>query len=261
MSPLAISSIAFACILGGTLIGMLLRQVLPEDHLNQESKDAVKLGIGMISTLTALVLGLLTASAKTTSDTATTSLRKAGAQIVMLDRVLAQYGSETLAARDLLRQSVTASIERIWPEDMVGATPDGAQNGRVEMEAIYGQLIQLSPPAETQRLLHSRALQICSDMVEGRRFLIERVGQSSLPTPFLVVLIFWITFIFTSFGLFSPCNHTVMVVLIICALSAAGSLFLMLELDTPYGGLIKVSSSPLHRALKHIGDLATGLPQ
>ena len=104
MSPLVISLVAFVCIFGGTLFGMFLRNILPEHHLSDESKDAVKLGIGMIATLAALVLGLLVASAKGTFDTASTGLRQTGARVILLDRVLAHYGPETMEARELLRR-------------------------------------------------------------------------------------------------------------------------------------------------------------
>ena len=106
---------------------------------------------------------------------------------------------------------------------------------------------------DSQRWLHSRALQISGDIAEERWLLIEHM-QSSVLIPFLVMLIFWLTFIFAGFGLFSPRNTTVIAVFLICALSAAGSLFLILELDTPYEGLMKVSSAPLCNALAHLGQ-------
>ncbi len=102
MSPLVISLIAFGCIFGGMLLGMFLRQVLPEHHLSEESKDVVKLGIGTMATLAALVIGLLIASAKGSFDTLNNGLIKAGSQIILLDRAMAQYGPETREARELL---------------------------------------------------------------------------------------------------------------------------------------------------------------
>jgi len=92
-------------------------------------------------------------------------------------------------------------------------------------------------------------LQISGDIAEARWLIIEQLGQKLLPMPFLVMLVFWLTVIFTSFGLFSPRNATVITFLLVCALSAAGSLFLIMELDTPYEGLIKISSAPHHWAL------------
>ena len=129
------------------------------------------------------------------------------------------------------------------------------------MEAIQDKLFQLFPRTDAQRWLQSRALQISSEIAEGRWLLIEQKGQSSIPMPFIVMLVFWLTVIFACFGLFSPRNGTVVVVLLVCALSAASSLFLILELNTPYGGLIKVSGAPLRNALIHLSGMAPGIPQ
>ena len=78
-------------------------------------------------------------------------------------------------------------------------------------------------------------------------------GGRSIPTPFLVLLVFWLTVIFLSFGLFAPPNATVIATLFLCALSVSGAIFLILELDRPFGGLIQISSAPLRNTLDHIG--------
>ena len=262
MSPLAISLVAFVCVFGGTLLGMFLRTRLPEHHVSDESKDAVKLGIGMIATLAALVLGLMIASAKGNFDTMSSELRQTGSRVILLDRVMAQYGPETKDARDLLRRSIDSTINRIWPEDKIGQAVSAAPEGMVYIETIQDKLRQLSPRTDAQRWLQSRALQISGDIAQGRWLLIEQLGQRSLPMPFFVMLVFWLTVIFASFGLISPRNATVITVLLVCALSAAGSLFLIMELDTPYEGLIKISGAPLHSALTHLGQVVPGpLPQ
>jgi len=255
VGALAISLVAFACIFGGTLLGMFVRNALPGHHVSDESKDAVKLGIGMIATLAALVLALLIASAKGNFDTMSSELRQVGSRVILLDRVMAHYGPETMEARDLLRRSLTAAIARIWPEDKIGPADAKAPEGRVDIEAVQDKLRQLSPRNDSQRWLQDRALQISGEIAEGRWLLIEQLGQRSVPMPFLVMLVFWLTIIFASFGLFSPRNATVIIVLLVCALSAAGSLFLILEMDTPSKGLIKVSSAPLHNALAHLGQV------
>ncbi|MFZ0050683.1 MAG: hypothetical protein WAK96_02820 [Desulfobaccales bacterium] len=254
MSALIISLIAFACIFGGTLLGMFLRTILPGHHVGDDSKDAVKLGTGMIATMAALVLALLIASAKGNFDTMSSDLRQASARVILLDRVMAHYGPETNEARDLLRRDIASTIKRVWPEDKIGQAVTEAPQGRINFEAIQDKLRQLSPRNDAQRWLQSRALEISGEIAEGRWLLIEQLGQRSIPMPFFVILVFWLTIIFASFGLFSPRNATVITVLLICALSAAGSLFLIMELDTPYQGLIKVSSAPLRIALAHLGQ-------
>jgi hypothetical protein len=254
--------LAFACIFCGMLLGMFLRAILPEHHVSNESKDVVKLGTGMIATMAALVLGLLIASAKGNFDTVSGELRRIGSRVIMLDHVMAHYGPETVEARDLLRRNVASTIERIWPEDKIEQAAAKARAGRVDIEVIQDQLFQLSPRNDAQRWLQSRALQVSAEIAEARRSLLEQVGQSAIPMPFLVMLVLWLTIIFGSFALFTPRNATVIAVLLVCALSATGALFLTLELGTPLDGLLKVSSSPLRNALAHLGQGDPGpLPQ
>jgi hypothetical protein len=149
-------------------------------------------------------------------------------------------------------------IERRWPEEKIGPPEAKTRSGKAGIDAVQDKLRQLSPQNEAQRALQSRATQISDDISEGRWLIIEQKGQSSLPMPFLVVLVFWLTIIFATFSLVSPRNGTVFAVLLVCALSAAVSLFLILGLDNPYAGLLKVSSAPLRNVLTHLGGIATG---
>jgi hypothetical protein len=254
VSPLVVSLIAFGCIFGGMLFGMSLRRVLPDHHLSEESKDVMKLGTAMIATLAAIVIGLLIASAKSSFDTLNKGLIETSSKVVLLDRIMANYGPETREARDLLRRSLASAIERLWPEETKWQIESAVPDPRTGIEALEGKLRQLSPQNDAQRWLQSRALQVSSDMAETRWLLLEYRGQSSYPMAFFVILVSWLVVIFFSFGLFSPSNVTVIVVLFVCALSAAGSLYLIQELDRPYGGLINVSSAPLRNALANLGQ-------
>ncbi len=253
MSALTISLIAFGCIFGGMLLGMFLRGILPERHLSDESMGVVKLGTGMIATLAALVIGLLIASAKGSFDAMNNGLMQTGSKIVLLDRVMAQYGPETRETRDLLRRGITSVIERIWPKNRIEQREIKPLDPKAGIEALQEKLLQLSPQNDSQRWLQSRALQVSGEIAETRWQLFEQIGQSSLSMPFFLILVFWLVVIFFSFGLSSPPNTTVIVVLLICALSAAGSLYLIQELDQPYGGLIQISSTPLRNALAYLG--------
>lgn len=251
MTSITISLIAFVCIFGGTLLGILVRTRLPEHHVSSDAKDVVKLGIGTIATLSALVVGLLIASAKGNFDTMNSELKQAGSRIVLLDRTMAKYGPETAESRQLLRDIVASAIQRVWPEEKTG--PIRQADTGAGFETLQDKLLHLAPQNDLQRWLQSRALQISGEIIEARWLLIEQVGQSALPMPFLVMLVFWLTIIFTSFGLLAPRNPTVIAVLLVCTLSASGSLFLIQELDRPYEGLIKISSAPLRNALTHLG--------
>jgi hypothetical protein len=252
LSPLTISGIAFACILGGTLLGMLVRRFLPSHHLDGESKDAVKLGLALIGTLTALVLGLLVASAKGTYDTQNSTVKELSAKIILLDRALALYGPETKEARELLRRVVELLRERLWPEDSARSGDLSLGEARTEMEQFYGKLANLSPEKDAQRALKARALDLTAD-VAATRLRLYAQRDSSIPTTLLAVLVVWLTVLYAGYGMLAPRNPTVIAVLVVCVLSVAGALFLILELGRPFEGVLRISSGPIRDALEQIG--------
>jgi len=117
MSPVIAGVITFVCISAGIIIGVLLRNTLPDHHLTGDSRDAVKMGLGLIATLSALVLALLLSSAKNSFDEMSSGITQGSANLIMLDRTMAQYGPQTQPIRQMLRQSVMTWITMIWPED------------------------------------------------------------------------------------------------------------------------------------------------
>jgi hypothetical protein len=250
MPSFAISLIVFACLFGGAVFGVLLRRALPKDHLNADSGSAVKLGMGLVATMSALVLGLLVSSAKTFYDAQNAELNDMCAKIVVLDRVLARYGPEAKDARDLLRGFVIDSLNRVWPEE----------NGRVSVgssstdaDAFVERVHALSPKDDTQRALKAQAISIAIGLGQTR-WLMAAQQATSVSKPFLVVLVFWLTVLFISFGLYAPRNATVIAAFFFAALSVSGAIFLILEMYTPYAGIIHISSAALRNALAHLGQ-------
>lgn len=251
MNPLSIGWIVLACVFGGALLGMALRLILPEHHLSAESKDVIKLGMGLTAMMSALVLALLTNSAKGSYDAQRNEVTQLSANIILLDRVLAHYGPETKEARALVKLSAAGMIDRIWPENRSGLA-QLAPNTAVA-EGFFDKIQELSPQNEVQRSLQAQALKTSIDIGQARLLLLEQGGRS-IPMPFLALLVFWLTIIFLSFGLFAPPNATVIVTLFLCALSVSGAIFLIMELDRPFGGLIQISSAPLRNAIAHLGQ-------
>jgi hypothetical protein len=250
VSTMAIGWLVFALVFGSALLAMSVNSVLPEGHLSSESKDVVKLGIALIATMSALVLSLLIASAKSAYDTRSNQLLQVSADIILLDRVLARYGPETKDARSVLQRSVAAAVERFWPAD--GKRPGALEPGMSPVEALYDKIEALSPQSEAQRALRSQASTLAVDVGRTRLLLFESLG-TSIPIAFLAVLVFWLCIIFASFGLFAPRNMTVLAVLGVCALSVAGAVFLIIELDRSFEGLLQVSGTPLRAALAQLG--------
>jgi hypothetical protein len=227
VNAMAIGWTVFACVFGGALFGMLLRGILPDHHLSSDSKDVVKLGMGLLATMSALVLSLLIASAKSSYDTERRGFEQMSSDFVIM---LNQMGSQT-------------------PSSVYALEDSGTTAG---YKAVYGRIQELSPRDDAQRWLKSHILQIATDLGRVRWLLVEEREDSSIPMPFLVVLVFWLTVLFVGFGLFGPCNATVIGTLLVCGLSVSGAIFLVLELDQPAGGLIQISRAPLSNALAHL---------
>jgi hypothetical protein len=247
-----IGLITFACVFGGALLGLSVRNFLPSQHLRDDSKDAVKTGVAMIATLAALVLGLLISSTKDSLDAMNTAYAQSGAKIIMLDRVLKFYGPETKEVREQLRDVVQSNIERRLSKDKTVKTKIRTSERTYGMELVADKLRALTPQNESQRLLQSQALQIGNDLLQSRWLVMEE-ARIVLPVIFLVVLVFWLTIIFMSIGLFSPYNSTVIVVLLVCAMSVSCAVFLIEDMSHPFDGMMKVSSAPLVNALEHLG--------
>lgn len=248
MGPMSIAWIVLACVFGGALLGVVLRLILPERHLSSDSKDVIKLAMGLTATMAALVLALLIAAAKSSYDAQRNEVTQLAANLVLLDRVLAHYGPETKAARDMLSRTTAGMVVRIWSEDPSQAAQGSPAAGG---EAFYDKIQELSPQNEVQRSLQAQALKMSIDLGQTRLLLFEQSGRS-VPMPFLVLLVFWVTIIYASFGLFAPPNATVIATLFLCALSVSGAIFLILELDRPFGGLVQISSAPLRNAVAQL---------
>lgn len=251
MTAILLGIIAFVCLMVGTTAGMLIRSRLPEHHLSSDSRDTVKLGAGLIATLSALVLGLLVSSAKESFDSMNTAITQSSAKLIMLDRSLALYGPETNQIREQIRDTITKYIKVIWHEAN-GKEMEAFENSPPLMEVIGSKLRELKPENDVQKAYLSDAIQICRDMLQTRWLVIEQ-SQASLPPAFIVILLFWLTVLFTSFGLLAPTNKTVFVVLVVCAMSVGGAIFLIEEMNKPMTGLLKISKAPLVKAVEHMG--------
>jgi len=241
--------IVFACVFGGALVGTLFRKIVPDHHLSSDSKDVIKLGMGLIGTMAALALSLLISSAKGSYDTRSSEVTQLSANIVLLDRALAHYGPEAREARDLLRGTVARLIDQIWPQRSAGSSQPTPTAG---MEAFHDKIQALAPQNDAQRSLQAQALTISIGLGQTRWLLVGQSGRS-IPMAFLVVMVCWLAVIFVSFGLFARPNTTVIVGLLVCALSLSSAIFLILELDQPFEGLIQISSAPMRAALALLG--------
>ena len=253
MNPLFIGFLSAVCIFFGGLVGLWLQRLLPQQHLSKEMQDLVKLSAGTIATLTALVLGLLVSSAKSSFDAINTGIVQGGAKIIFLDRNLARYGSEAQPAREQLKRSVAVGLEEIWPSEKTGVPELSAFERRNGMEVVQDKLATLVPRNSLQGQELNQARQLVSDIGQARWLLVEEI-HTGLPMPLLGILVFWLMLLFVSFGLFAPRNRMAFVVLAIGACAISAAIFLVLELNRPFTGLIRISSAPMRAAFERLGN-------
>jgi hypothetical protein len=253
LAPLAVSLMIFVCTFASAVSGMVLRKKLPSGHLSEDSKDVIKLVMGLIATMAALVLGLLIASANSSYQTQSGELQQISATIVELDGILAQYGPEANEPRHRLRASVSTAVDKIWSKDGIRFGQLAPAANQAESAAFYDSIAKLSPHTEAQHFIQKRALEISGAIRQTRALMVEQIN-SAIPLPFLAVLVFWISILFVGFGLFARANATVVVALLIGALSVSSAIFLILELNHPYLGLMRISGAPLRNALAQIGQ-------
>ena len=250
VSALQISFIVFAFIAGGAVLGIFLRNALPEHHLSPDAKDVARLGTGLVGTIAALVLGLLIASAKSSYDTRSGQINQLTANVILLDNSLEKFGAQADATRESLRRTVTIMAERIWSESLLRPSAVTAYKTNEAFSELVERLDKLSADSELRRTTKDRAVQAVADLAKIRFLLFaEAETDQSIPAPFLMVLVFWLTIIFVSFSLFAQPNPIVIGCLFLFAVSAAAAIYLVLELAQPFDGLMQISDAPLRNAL------------
>jgi hypothetical protein len=243
MSTLATAVVVWIVLLGASLAGVALRRALPERYLDSNAKDVVRLGCALVATVSGLALGLLINSAKSSFDTEPTSLYQVTANLVLLDRLLGQYGPETQPVRSLLRQNTNALIDRLWGKQQGSTVRPAAAIG-----ALLVAISELAPSTDLQRAIQARAIQTLDSITQSRLLLREQLG-TQVPVTLLVVMTFWLATLFASFSLFSPLNPLALGGLVVIALSVSAAVFLILDMSEPFSGLLQLDAEPLRRAL------------
>ncbi len=252
MSAIAISAVACASIFVATLLGMWLHSILPDRYLNPGSKEAVTLGAGVIATMSAVLLGLLISSTRTAYEEKRNEVIRMTAHIIELDLLLRDYGPEARPARQVMRDAVRSMIDSIWRDDAGQFRVDANAVPDVGAEAILSNLEDLSPHDDRQRARRNRALQIGLDLAQIHLLLFAQPANA-ISTPFLTVLVLWLAFVFATFAIYARANALIVVALFVCALSASSAIFLIVDLDRPFAGLLQIPNAPLRNALPPLG--------
>jgi len=241
-----IASVVFVCLAAAVALGTTMSRRLAAHHLSSESRDTVKLALGLVATLAALLLGLLVSSAKGTFDAEREQVNALAAKIATLDRVLALYGAEAAGARGELRVVIESAIAQIWPRN------DGARSNLSldpqRGEAMFRSIASLNPTTPLQSDLKARATSLAFELIEGRSMFVA-LATGGISVPVLTLVIAWLFVILFGFSILAPRNAVAVSALIVSAVAVCGAVLLLLELYTPFDGVIQIASEPLLAAL------------
>jgi len=250
MNPVLISGAVWVALISAVFIGRLVHGVLPASHFEGDTRDTVKLAMGLIGTMSALLLGLLVSSAKGSYDASRSQVIQMTAKVSFLNRLLELYGPEAAKARSQFRIAVEDSIQRLWPNEKKAAQVDIS---RSTGDSAYFAIEGLTPRSDLQQKLKAAAEATAVDLAQRRALLVAQ-SETSISLPMLIVVVCWLIVIFVSFSLLAPTNATATFALLTSTLAVSGAIFLILELDHPFDGLIRVPSQQLQSAVSQLPE-------
>jgi small-conductance mechanosensitive channel len=247
LNPPIIGLIVFAVVLAGAFAGWALRQRLPAHHLGDETKNLVSVSMAVVATISALVLGLLIANANASFSARGGEVTALSAQILRLDQILRRYGPETGEARETLRQYAELKTGDLFPDNPQDLRLDDQSTYEL-LQRLEDSLLALKPTNSRDQWWLGQALTLAGKIGDTRWLLAQQVGQGT-PKAFVALLVFWLTILFASFGLFAPPNLTSAITLTLCAIAVAGAIGMILELEGGFAGVIHISPQPMRQAV------------
>jgi ABC-type amino acid transport system permease subunit len=251
MSHTIVGLISFVAIFGGVIAGMWIAHRLPGHHLTTETQSAVTVSVAVIGTLSALVLGLMITAANRSFSARSDEVRELSVQLIRMDRNLHRYGPEADDARLALHAWAKAKTQQLFPEK--GQERPSTEGTIIMIESVQDEILELEPKNPGQTYLRTLCLTLSSNIIQAR-WSLETLAGESIPIPFLILLVFWLSIVFASFGLFAPPNPTTIVMLLLCSVAVSGGIYFIEELDNPASGLIQISPDAMRKAVDEIGN-------
>ncbi|MBX9711509.1 MAG: hypothetical protein K2X60_10790 [Xanthobacteraceae bacterium] len=244
-----IGLVAFSFIFGSGIAGLFLGKILPKDHHSDATQRTVQMAMSTVGILAALVLGLLIASAKGNLDTGNKEIEQFSTSLILLDREAVHFGAETKPIRDLLRAFTKEKIDQTWTEG-TGTIADHSRTVQM-LDEIQNRLRGFSAQSDADRFAQNAALSLVADLKNNSRVLAVQQGNRT-SRPFFIVMIFWLSVLLLSYGVFAPPNATVIAAMAITAFSIAVAMNLIVDMDHPFAGYINVSKAPMQQALEQM---------
>lgn len=249
MNALTMSCIEFVLVFGGALAGMAVRRAKPDDRFTQEARDSIRLAIGLVITMTGLVLGMLVSSGKTFYDSQKNQVAELSAQVIFVNDLLSAYGPETKELRIEARSSIEGIVDRIWPRN---------KNQSFELKPstygsnFYDHVQLLVPKNEAQASMKAQILASTLNLRKTYWLLFLQSQQTSITIPVLSAVTAWLVVIFFSFGLFAPRIPNVILTYVICAIAVSIAIFIILSMNSPFSGAFRISPAAVRDVLDEI---------
>ena len=249
MNSIVVSSIIFACVFAAAIVGMVVR--VPEEHLGSDAKDVVRLATGLVATMASIILGMLVSSAKSSYDARKNDVAEMSYEVLAIDQVLARFGPDANRAP-----------RRVSPDGGVWHLPRLAKGGFAAgrpqavgplSQTLVDELESLSPKDDRQAAAKAQGTAMVVALRQTQWLLFLKTEQNAVPLPLLVALVAWLAAIFLSFGLFAAPNTTTVATLAVSALAVSAAIFLILEMYTPFSGVLRISPAPILEALRQMG--------
>jgi hypothetical protein len=247
MDSTYIAAVTFVCTCVGTVVGILIRRRLHAHHLTGASQELLKLTIGVVATLAALVLGLLVGGTKQFYDAKVNEVRTFVVNIALLDRSMSHYEPSRLAERRHLSDFTKAMIGGLWGAGQTTSDTDVL----AIMDRVRDTLRHLEPQSDAQKIAHSRMMGLTETLMLSGSKLIE-TDDAAIPGPLFGVVDAWLAVIFLGFGVFAPPNKVTLLAIGISAVAVSMAVFLVVEMNSAFDGFIKIPSRMMEQVLDQI---------
>jgi len=249
----AIGALILLTILAGAGLGMLLGRLLPLDHLSDQSKSIITAATAVVGTASALVLGLLISTASSAFSQRSGEVGRIAVDIIRVDRLLLNYGPKADNVRQYLANYAEIELKDLFPEGSDRTVKVDDPEAVHLLDQIRDTLYGLQPGDDARQRIKERGLQVLDEIADTRWLVALQQNISPIPLAFLILLVFWLTMLFGTFGLFAPRNATVVAALVMSAVAVSAGIGLVIDMTDPFSGLVRISSGPMHHAVEVTG--------
>ncbi len=245
MSNLVLGVIIFLLLASSSLFALVIHPRLTNRYRNDETNTVVRLIANLFVVMASLVLGLMINSAKSTYEAVDHNVHAISKEIILFDRALRPLpgGSET-RQRILTYANHAHNLNRPTGDRLIVGDVSSEQL----LSAVGTSLRAINVVDREETALLQEARQRFRTIVDLRWALVED-AEGVIPMPIIAMVVAWLVLIFASFGYRAPRNLVIVGSVVVAAGLIAGSIYLILDLDAPFSGLVQVTDEPLQRAI------------